>query len=236
MHAFRGVVPNDKRFLGGETIGELFDRVAPGDRAARRRPDGWDTALVVAHGAVNRAILSYALTGRADVPRPLRAGAGLPQRARRRGRDGEWIVRAVNVAASDLVHRSTRQTTMEQYWAQYRAAARAEPGTPDRRAAEPRRPTTLPSCPAHFSFDTGWNAAVRELRDPLALDRQLVAAARPLPVARAAGTGSPRSRSGTPSSATRASGSCPPCTCSCTKACATATPYRLRPSVARPLG
>ena len=25
--------------------------------------DGWDTALVVAHGAVNRAILSYALTG-----------------------------------------------------------------------------------------------------------------------------------------------------------------------------
>jgi probable phosphoglycerate mutase len=25
VHAFRGVVPNDKRFLGGETIGELFD-------------------------------------------------------------------------------------------------------------------------------------------------------------------------------------------------------------------
>ena len=29
VHAFRGVVPNEKRFLGGETIGELFDRVVP---------------------------------------------------------------------------------------------------------------------------------------------------------------------------------------------------------------
>nr|MBA3366908.1 hypothetical protein [Actinomycetota bacterium] len=40
----------------------------------------------------------------------------------------EWIVRAVNVAPSDLVHRATRQTTMEQYWARYRAAP---PGLPD---------------------------------------------------------------------------------------------------------
>jgi len=29
VHAFHGIVPNDKRFLGGETIGELFDRVLP---------------------------------------------------------------------------------------------------------------------------------------------------------------------------------------------------------------
>ena len=60
--AFRGVVPNEKRFLGGETIGELFDRVLP---AIERllADEGWDTSLVVAHGAVNRAILSHALTG-----------------------------------------------------------------------------------------------------------------------------------------------------------------------------
>ena len=74
MHAFRGVVPNDKRFLGGETIGELFDRVLPAlDRLLA--DETWDTVLLVLHGAVNRAILSHALTGRADVPRPLRAGA-----------------------------------------------------------------------------------------------------------------------------------------------------------------
>ena len=62
VHAFRGVVPNDKRFLGGETIGELFDRVLPAlDRLLA--DESWDTVLAVLHGAVNRAILSYALTG-----------------------------------------------------------------------------------------------------------------------------------------------------------------------------
>ena len=62
VHAFRGVVPNEKRFLGGETIGELFDRVVPA--LDRLLADGtWDTVLLVLHGAVNRAILSHALTG-----------------------------------------------------------------------------------------------------------------------------------------------------------------------------
>ena len=57
MHAFRGVVPNEKRFLGGETIGELFDRVLPAlDRLVADTT--WDTVLLVLHGAVNRAILS----------------------------------------------------------------------------------------------------------------------------------------------------------------------------------
>src|SRR5918996_678088 len=62
VHAFRGVVPNEKRFLGGETVGELFDRVLPAlDRLLA--DDAWDTVLTVLHGGVNRAILSYALTG-----------------------------------------------------------------------------------------------------------------------------------------------------------------------------
>ena len=62
VHAFRGVIPNEKRFLGGETIGELFDRVLPAlDRLLA--DESWDTVLAVLHGAVNRAILSYALTG-----------------------------------------------------------------------------------------------------------------------------------------------------------------------------
>ena len=62
VHAFRGVVPNDKRFLGGETIGELFDRVIPALERLLADPE-WDTALAVLHGGVNRAIISYALTG-----------------------------------------------------------------------------------------------------------------------------------------------------------------------------
>ena len=62
VHAFRGVVPNEKRFLGGETIGELFDRVLPALESLFA-DTSWDSALAVLHGAVNRAILSYALAG-----------------------------------------------------------------------------------------------------------------------------------------------------------------------------
>ena len=116
--AFRGVVPNEKQFLGGETIGELFDRVLPA--IARLLADKeWDTTLVVAHGAVNRAILSHALTGDRIFLGRFEQAPGCVN-VLDVGAGDEWIVRAVNVAASDLVHRSTRLTTMEQYWAQYR--------------------------------------------------------------------------------------------------------------------
>jgi broad specificity phosphatase PhoE len=121
VHAFHGIVPNDKRFLGGETIGELFDRVLP---AIGRlvTDDGWDTALVVAHGAVNRAILSYALTGeRLFLGRFEQAPGCLNVLD---VDDSDWVVRAVNIAATDLVHRSTRLTQMEQYWAEYRPGDR----------------------------------------------------------------------------------------------------------------
>jgi broad specificity phosphatase PhoE len=116
VHAFRGVVPNDKRFIGGETIGELFDRVLP---ALERlvADESWDTALVVAHGAVNRAVLSYALTGERMFLGRFEQAPGCLNVL---DVGDEWVVRAVNVAPSDLVHRSTRLTQMEQYWLQYR--------------------------------------------------------------------------------------------------------------------
>ena len=118
VHAFRGVVPNDKRFLGGETIGELFDRVLPAlERLFADRT--WDAALAVLHGGVNRAILSYALTcdrmflGHFELAPGcvsiLDVGDHWPATA---------IVRAVNVSPLDLLHGSTRQTTMEGYWAE----------------------------------------------------------------------------------------------------------------------
>jgi broad specificity phosphatase PhoE len=133
VHAFRGVVPNDKRFLGGETIGELFDRVLP---AVERilADDGWDTLLAVLHGAVNRAILSYALTGERiflghfeQAPaciNVLDIGARPESASADSGRADTWgdewpanaIVRAVNVAPLDLLHTGSRLTTMEGYW------------------------------------------------------------------------------------------------------------------------
>jgi len=118
VHAFRGVVPNEKRFLGGETIGALFDRVVP---ALERlvADDTWDTTLVVAHGAVNRALLSYVLTGERMFLGRFEQAPGCLNVL---DVGDDWIVRAVNVAPVDLVHRATRKTTMEQYWEQYRPA------------------------------------------------------------------------------------------------------------------
>lgn len=122
VHAFRGVIPNDARFLRGESIGELFDRVLP---ALRRlvADDGWDTALAVLHGGVNRAILSYALTGDRIYLGPFEQAPACVN-VLDLGEGDEWIVRAVNVAPYDLLHASHRQTTMERYWDQYEAGTK----------------------------------------------------------------------------------------------------------------
>jgi broad specificity phosphatase PhoE len=124
VNAFRGVIPNDARFLRGESIGELFDRVLPA--LERLVSDGsWHTALAVLHGAVNRAILSFALTGeRMFLGRFEQAPACV--NVLDLGDGGEWIVRAVNVAPYDLLHLAHRQTTMERYWEQYTALAESD--------------------------------------------------------------------------------------------------------------
>jgi len=119
VHAFRGVVPNEKRFLGGETIGELFDRVLPAvDRLLA--DTSWDTVLLVLHGAVNRAVLSYALTGERMFLGHFEQSPGCVN-VLDVGED--WIIRAVNVSPPDPAHRSTRKTTMEGYWEHFRGLA-----------------------------------------------------------------------------------------------------------------
>jgi probable phosphoglycerate mutase len=118
VHAFRGVVPLDRRFLGGETIRELFDRVLPAvDRLLG--DDGWDTALAVLHGGVNRAIISWALTGERLYLGPLEQSAGCVN-VLDVGSDGIWIVRAVDHSPLDPAHSRTRLTVMERYWKEYR--------------------------------------------------------------------------------------------------------------------
>jgi broad specificity phosphatase PhoE len=124
VNAFRGVIPNDARFLRGESIGEFFDRVLPAlDRLVA--DDKWHTALAVLHGAVNRAILSYALTGERMFLGPFEQAPACINLLDL-GDDGHWIVRAVNVAPYDLLHLAHRQTTMERYWEQYRALAESD--------------------------------------------------------------------------------------------------------------
>ena len=119
VRAFHGVVPENARFLGGETIGSLFDRVLPALDRLLADPQ-WDVVLAVLHGGVNRAILSYALTGRREF---LGAFEQAPACINVLDVDeaGSWIVRAVNAAPYDPVHLRGRLTTMEELWSQFRS-------------------------------------------------------------------------------------------------------------------
>jgi broad specificity phosphatase PhoE len=124
--AFRGVVPLDTRFLGGETIGELFDRVLP-DLDALLDDPGWDVVLLVLHGAVNRAILGRALTGGRTF---LGAFEQAPACINVLDVDaaGGFIVRAVAYTPYDPVGAAApRQTTMEHLWREYLDARGGKP-------------------------------------------------------------------------------------------------------------
>jgi broad specificity phosphatase PhoE len=116
---FEGMVPEQRRFLGGESVGELMDRVHPA--IARLLADGsWDTVLLVLHGGVNRAILSYALTGGQRVfLGNLSQAAGCINALDVGGAPHDWIVRFSNYAPPAPLQTATRSTTMEQLFTEY---------------------------------------------------------------------------------------------------------------------
>jgi probable phosphoglycerate mutase len=104
----------EARFLGGESLREALDRIHPGiERLVDRR---WETALAVLHGAVNRVILSYALTGGARTYHGTFEQAPACINVLDLG-ETEWVVRTVNYIPYDPLH-PARTTTMEQYWAE----------------------------------------------------------------------------------------------------------------------
>jgi broad specificity phosphatase PhoE len=116
--AFRGTVPLDTKFLGGETVGELLDRVLP-ELDALLAHRGWDVALLILHGGVNRAILSRAATGERTFLGGFEQSPGcinvLDVDA-----EGAFVVRTVNHTPYDPAHVSApRLTTMEQLWQEY---------------------------------------------------------------------------------------------------------------------
>lgn len=123
--AFAGEVAPDRPFLGGETIGSLLSRVVPALEELER-DTSWDTTLAVLHGGVNRAILTYALTGAPgfygdfeQAPACINVLDIGPDR---------WIVRAVNTVPYDPVHERGRLTTMEELYEEFSrsSAARGE--------------------------------------------------------------------------------------------------------------
>ncbi|WP_194710995.1 histidine phosphatase family protein [Noviherbaspirillum soli] len=121
--AFEGVVPEHRRFLNGESIGELMDRVHPALERLRQDSD-WDTALLVLHGGVNRAILSLALTGERLFLGNLAQTAGCINALDVGTHAKDWVVRFVNHAAPAVLQDDTRSTTMEILLEQYRKSRR----------------------------------------------------------------------------------------------------------------
>jgi broad specificity phosphatase PhoE len=116
LTAFRRTPPPDTAFLGGETVGSLVERV--GAAMERLHADqSWHTILLVLHGGVNRAVISWTLAGRGaflghleQSPACINIIDGGP----------EFVVRAVNITPYDPVHLGPRSTTVEQMLDQYR--------------------------------------------------------------------------------------------------------------------
>lgn len=115
-----------RRFLGGETVGELLDRALPAFERLLARRD-WTQLLLVLHGGVNRALIARAITGERAF------FGGLEQLPAciniiDLDDDGQMIVRCVNLAPTQWLHQHESETTMEKLLAQYRrreAAARS---------------------------------------------------------------------------------------------------------------
>ncbi len=119
--AFEGMAPEDKRFLGGESVGELLDRVHPEIDRLRAASD-WDTVLMVLHGGVNRAILSYALTGQRIFLGNLAQTGGCINALDVGEAPNDWVVRLMNYSPPSALQHESRGTTMEALFHQYRKA------------------------------------------------------------------------------------------------------------------
>jgi len=116
---FSGAVPESTRFLGGESVGELLDRVHPA--LARLLADpGWDCALMVLHGGVNCAILSLALTGARMFLGGLAQAPACINALDVGTAPGDWVVRYVNYTPPAPLQALVRSTTMEDLIKQYK--------------------------------------------------------------------------------------------------------------------
>jgi broad specificity phosphatase PhoE len=131
IEAFTGSLDRDTRFLNGETFGSLVDRVMP-CFLEQLADASWRHLLIVAHGGVNRVILTHAL------------GVGLPGFGAFEqdpcclniidvANDGRCLLRLLNYTAYNTTKVGLELTTMEQLFQQYlMGAARGNPSESSR--------------------------------------------------------------------------------------------------------
>ncbi len=113
-----GVVDEDAQFLGGETVGQLLDRVLP-EVDAIRADKNWDTLLLVLHGGVNRAILSYLITGQRQLLGAFEQTPACINVLDIGDATADVVLRAVNLSPLDWLQSGNRKTTMEVLFDQY---------------------------------------------------------------------------------------------------------------------
>jgi broad specificity phosphatase PhoE len=118
LGAIDGLPQESMRFLGGESVGELLDRVLPQIDALRADPQ-WDTVLLVLHGGVNRAILSYLATGQRMFIGGLAQAPACINALDVGDARHDVVVRMINHAPTSPLHTHTRKTTMEQLYEQF---------------------------------------------------------------------------------------------------------------------
>lgn len=117
--AFTGAIGPDDRFLGGETFGSLLARVI-GRLEQLLADDSWRHLLIVAHGGVNRAVLTHALgTGVPGFGRLEQDAACLNVIDVDAARN--FLVRLVNFTAYNPTKLGLHLTTMQQMYQDYLA-------------------------------------------------------------------------------------------------------------------
>lgn len=115
---FEGPVPRDTPFLGGETVGQLIDRVLPALQRLLAAND-WDTALLVLHGGVNRALLSWLLTGQQVFLGALSQDPGCINIIDVGDSPATSMIRVMNYCPLDVMLSTSRLSTMEHLLMQY---------------------------------------------------------------------------------------------------------------------
>lgn len=115
------------RYRGGESLGELRRRVDAALDELLADPS-WDAMLLVAHGAVNRAILTRALGLPADGPllANFQQAPACINAIDVAVAPAPWLVRFTGFAPYDAAQRDNRDSTMETLFGQY-LASRGEP-------------------------------------------------------------------------------------------------------------
>jgi broad specificity phosphatase PhoE len=113
LGAFASTADPDAQFLGGERIGHFLARVLP-PIDALRADDTWDCVLLVLHGGVNRALLSYLLTGEIKLHGGFAQDAACINAIDVGHDKHDVILRVVNYAPLDRLQTKTRKTTMEE--------------------------------------------------------------------------------------------------------------------------